>query len=78
MRSDRTQVFFEPFSHLNYVATIAKSVLLRPGAHRLTVVMKGTGNEQRYVLALGEQERFSVGEIPYVLGAIHRVQVRGY
>ena len=78
LRSDATQTFFEPFSGTKYLATLAKSLTLPPGTSTITVSMLQGSAPQRYVMALGQDERFGLGEIPYVLGAIHRVKTRGY
>ncbi|MHB8461945.1 MAG: hypothetical protein ACYDA1_04810 [Vulcanimicrobiaceae bacterium] len=78
LRSDATQTFFEPFSRIDYLATIAKPLTLTSGTYTITVGMEPSGTPQRYVMAIGQDERFGLGEIPYVFGAIRRVQTRGY
>ncbi|MEO9264627.1 MAG: hypothetical protein ABI282_11080 [Candidatus Baltobacteraceae bacterium] len=65
--------FYEPFSREAYIAAPERKLLLPAGHYVLTVTMGGVA-AQRYTLAIGEAERFSVFEIPYVLGAIHRIR----
>jgi len=74
----RTQSFFEPFSRIDYLSSPPVNLHLAPGRYRIEVVMNGPGSMQRYVMAIGEQERFGLWEIPYVLGAIHRIRTRGW
>ena len=75
---DRVQAFYEPFSRISYLTTPNLELSLPPGTYSITVTMDRATLPQRYVLAVGASERFTVGEIPYVLGAIHRIRVRGY
>lgn len=74
----RSEAFYEPFSRENYVQTPQHKMTLPPGAYVARVAMPGATSRQRYVFALGEAERFSVFEVPYVLGAIHRVRALSY
>ena len=74
----RTETFHEPFSGLDYVTTPAQMYVLSPGHYIATVSMRGGSAPQRYVFAIGDAEKFGVGEIPYVLGAVYRVKTRGY
>jgi hypothetical protein len=70
--------FFEPFSRIDYLTSEQTAVLLEPGLYQAFVDMRGGGGAQRYVFAVGAEERFGVGEIPYVLGAIWRARTVGY
>uniref|UniRef100_E6Q7Y7 Uncharacterized protein n=1 Tax=mine drainage metagenome TaxID=410659 RepID=E6Q7Y7_9ZZZZ len=72
------QSFYEPFSRIKYLSSPPVSLHLAPGKYRIEVVMHGPGSPQRYVMAIGSQERFGLWEIPYVLGAIHRIRTRGW
>jgi hypothetical protein len=74
---DATQAY-EPFSRERYLATPIVSTQLKPGTYRVVVDMHGGSGSQRYVLAVGAAERWSVGEIPYLLGAIHRIRTQKY
>ncbi len=75
---DRVQAFYEPFSRISYLATPSLELRLSPGTYSINVTMDRATLPQRYVLAVGSLERFTVGEIPYVIGAVHRIRVRGY
>jgi hypothetical protein len=70
--------FFEPFSRLDYLTSEQAAVGLQPGLYQAFVDMRGGATAQRYVFAVGSDERFGVGEIPYVLGAVWRVRTVGY
>lgn len=70
--------FFEPFSRVTYAAGVEQRVLLPAGESTITVRMHGTGVSQRYTLALGAEERFSIVEIPYVVGAVYRIHERRF
>ena len=70
--------FYEPFSRLTYLESPDRSLDLPPGTYRIDVTMTGGTGRQRYVMAIGEDERFGVGEIPYVLGAIGRIRALRY
>lgn len=73
----RAGKFYEPFSRENYVDTPSQDLVLDPGHYTATVSMNGEA-PQRYTLAIGEAERFTVFEIPYVAGAIHRIRALQY
>jgi hypothetical protein len=70
--------FYEPFSRETYLTTPDAMIALSPGTYRLTVTMPDARTPQRYTLALGSEERFSIGEIPYVIGAIARIRAQRY
>ncbi|NNM99820.1 MAG: hypothetical protein HKL91_08490 [Candidatus Eremiobacteraeota bacterium] len=72
------QSFFEPFSRIHYLSSPPVNLHLAAGNYHIEVVMNGPGSMQRYVMAIGEKERFGLWEIPYVLGAIHRIRTRGW
>jgi hypothetical protein len=74
---DTTQTY-EPFSRERYLATRIESEQLPAGAYRIVVGMHGGVRSQRYTLAVGVAERWSIGEIPYLLGAIHRIRTQRY
>lgn len=74
----RATPFYEPFSGTQYLTTPTRVLALQPGTYQAIVTMHGGEASQRYVMALGSEERFSIGEIPYVLGAILCVRERGY
>jgi len=75
---DRVQAFYEPFSRISYLTTPNRDLRLSPGTYSITVTMDRATVPQRYVLAVGSLERFTVGEIPYVIGGVHRIRARGY
>lgn len=70
--------FYEPFSRLHYLQTKTVDLQLAPGTYTIVVSMRGSGRRQRYVMAVGEAERFTPAEIPYVLGAIYRIRALNY
>lgn len=74
----RSQTFHEPFSGLDYLTTPDHVYVLEPGRYTAAVTMQGGISPQRYVFAIGSAEKFGLAEIPYVLGAVHRVKTRGY
>ncbi|MGC8485503.1 MAG: hypothetical protein ACP5O6_07725 [Candidatus Baltobacteraceae bacterium] len=74
----RAQAFFEPFSGIQYLSSPPVTLHLAPGSYRIEIAMQGPGSAQRYVMAIGAQERFGLMEIPYVLGAIYRIKTRGW
>jgi len=69
--------FDEPFSRVAYLSSVDRELPLAPGRYTVAVSMSGT-EAQRYVLAIGRDERFSALEIPYVLGAIYRIHNRDF
>lgn len=73
----RVTTFYEPFSREQYINTPSQDLTLEPGHYTATVSMSGT-DAQRYTLAIGEAERFTVFEVPYVAGAIHRIRALRY
>ena len=75
---DRVQAFYDPFSRISYLTTPDRELQLSPGTYSITVTMGRATLPQRYVLAVGSLERFTTGEIPYVIGAVHRIRARGY
>lgn len=72
-----TRTFYEPFSRESYVESQNLELHLLPGYYRIVVSIPGA-RRQRYVMAIGEAERFSPLEIPYVLGAIARIRALRY
>lgn len=70
--------FFEPFSRVHYLSSKARTIAFAPGAYTIDVRMEGGAQPQRYTLAIGAEERFGIGEIPYVLGAIYRIHNRKF
>jgi hypothetical protein len=74
----RAQAFYEPFSGVTYFESPARVVAFPAGTSTITVTMHGGGTAQRYVLAVGSQERFSVWEMPYLLGAVYRIHTRRF
>ena len=74
----RTNSFYEPFSRVRYLSSPERMVAFEPGTTAVVVRMRGADAPQRYVLAVGSEERFSVLEIPYLLGAIYRIHERRF
>ena len=74
----RPIAFYEPFSRVNYFSSQERSVPLKPGAYIVKVRMQQGNEPQRYSLAIGTEERFSVLEIPYVFGAVLRIHNRAF
>lgn len=70
-------IFYEPFSRETYLQTRVRHLDLPPGSYSVVVTMSGIAR-QRYVMAIGDAERFSPLEIPYVAGAIARIRSRRY
>lgn len=73
----RGNAFYEPFSRESYRQSGTDDLHLSPGAYSIVVTMSA-GSRQRYVMAIGDAERFSPFEIPYVAGAIVRIRSRRY
>jgi hypothetical protein len=71
-------MFFEPFSRERYLSSPERELSLAPGAYTIDVSMRGGHATQRYTLAIGEAERFSVLDVPYVAGAIVRIRALRY
>jgi hypothetical protein len=74
----RPQTFYEPFSGQTYLTTSSQTLSLPAGEYRIDVAMRGGRAPQRYTMAIGEQERFALWDLPYVLGAIHRIRAQQY
>ena len=74
----QSEAFYEPFSRERYLTTPDVALTLPPGRYNLTVGMRGGNRPQRYAMAIGTEERFALTEIPYVLGAIHRIRSLNY
>ena len=74
----RAQTFYEPFSRVTYLESPNRLVAFPAGTSTITVTMRGGGAPQRYALAVGSEERFSVWEMPYLLGAIYRIHTRRF
>jgi len=74
----RATSFYEPFSREWYVTTAAATLALAPGSYTAQVHMRNGRESQRYTFAIGDDERFSVAEIPYVFGAIGRIRALHY
>jgi len=68
--------FFEPFSRVTYLASAPRQVTFPAGTSWITVTMLGGADAQRYTLAVGSDERFSIWEIPYLAGAVYRIHER--
>jgi hypothetical protein len=75
---EQTQRFFEPFSRVTYLATSDRVVAFPAGTSTITVTMHGIAAPQRYTLAIGSEERFSLLEMPYLLGALYRIHTRSF
>lgn len=70
--------FYEPFSRENYETTKPAQLDLPAGTYRVVIGMSGQNVPQRYTFAIGDAERFSPIEIPYLLGAIARIRAQKY
>lgn len=70
--------FYEPFSRVSYLSSGARLVAIAPGRFSAVVSMSGAASPQRYVFAIGSDERFGIWEIPYVAGAIYRIHSRKF
>ena len=70
--------FYEPFSRERYLQTNTLDLYLTPGTYTIAVSMRDGDRRQRYVMAIGDAERFTPAEIPYVLGAIYRIRARNF
>ena len=75
---DRAARFYEPFSRETYLQTREQTLRLPAGSYRVVVGMHGGRGSQRYVMAIGSEERFSPLDMPYVLGAIGRIRALRY
>lgn len=74
----RATRFYEPFSRVNYLTSSDRSILLMPGRYTIIVTVHDGRSPQRYALAVGEREGFSVLEIPFLAGAIYRIHNRRF
>ncbi len=74
----RSEAFYEPFSRERYLTTPVVSLALQPGTYVIDVAMHPAARPQRYTMAIGSEERFGIAEVPYVLGAIHRIRALNY
>jgi hypothetical protein len=72
-----SSTFYEPFSRESYLQSCIEHLDLKPGNYNIVVSMSGS-TRQRYVMAIGEAERFSPFELPYVVGAIARIRALRY
>ncbi len=70
--------FYEPFSRVSYLASPERTIVLPAGTSTVVVSMRGGSAPQRYVFAVGEEERFSLLEMPYLLGAVYRIHERKF
>ena len=75
---DHPKTFFEPFSRESYLISPDQTLHLLPGRYEVRVSMAGASAIQRYTLAIGEAERFSLLEFPYLTGAIARIRMQHY
>jgi len=75
---NRSELFYEPFSRVRYLSSVERAVQLNAGTYDFVVTMSGAPSAQRYTLALGREERFTVAELPFVIGAVVRIHNRGY
>lgn len=72
------QAFYEPFSRVSYLESSNRVVTFPAGTSTITVTMRGAAAPQRYALAIGGNERFSVWEMPYLFGAVYRIHTRRF
>ena len=70
--------FYEPFSRVQYLSSSEREITLPPGRSTVVIAMQGGSGPQRYVFAIGRDERFSPLELPYVVGAIYRIHMRRF
>ena len=70
--------FYEPFSRVHYLSSPVERLSLPAGSYTVDVSMRGGREPQRYAFAIGEEERFGLTEIPFVLGAIYRIHNRKF
>lgn len=74
----RMHQFYEPFSRVTYLESPDRIVRLPAGTSTVVVGMRAGAAPQRYTLAIGSDERFSILEIPYLLGAVARIHARRF
>lgn len=75
---DKPDTFYEPFSRQHYLISPDQTMHLAPGRYEVRVSMAGASGRQRYTLAIGEAERFSPLEFPYLVGAVLRIRAQRY
>lgn len=75
---DHAQTFYEPFSRQHYLISPDRTIHLPPGQYEVRVSMAGASGRQRYTLAIGDAERFSPLEFPYLVGAVLRIRAQRY
>lgn len=75
---ERPITFYEPFSGQHYLMSPDQTVRLAPGRYEVRVSIPGASGRQRYTLAIGEAERFSPFEFPYLFGAVLRIRTQRY
>jgi len=78
MDLSRMQPFFEPFSRVTYLESPERVIGFPAGRSTITVTMHGGELRQRYTLAIGADERFSIWEMPYLTGAVYRIHTRSF
>jgi len=74
----KSTAFYEPFSRVSYLASPGRTIALEAGTSTVVVSMRGGSAPQRYVFAIGSEERFGVAEMPYLLGAVYRIHQRKF
>lgn len=75
---DHPEAFYEPFSGEHYLMSPDQTMHLAPGPYEVRVSMAGVSGPQRYTMAIGEAERFSPLEFPYLVGAVLRIRAQHY
>jgi hypothetical protein len=70
--------FYEPFSRVQYLTSPEREITLAQGRSTVVIEMRGGSEPQRYVFALGRDERFGLLELPYVAGALYRIHMRKF
>lgn len=70
--------FYEPFSRVQYLTSGEREITFAPGRSTIVVAMHGGSEPQRYVFAIGRDERFSLLELPYIAGALYRIHARKF
>lgn len=70
--------FYEPFSRVHYLTSGEREITLARGRSTVVIVMRGGSAPQRYVFAIGRDERFGLLELPYVAGALYRIHMRKF
>ncbi len=70
--------FYEPFSRVHYLSSPDRTLNFPPGIFTVEIGMHGGTRSQRYTFAFGRDERFSLLEMPYLVGAIYRIHAQKY